>query len=115
VAARHRADLRDRPGAHGAPGELAATRFQFDGWGGKYLMPGDPEVAGTWSSGHGCAAPRSTSCSRGAVEPDGEGTVLTTRQCLIGGARNPGLDQGALDARLRWALGAERVVWLDRG
>jgi agmatine deiminase len=34
---------------------------------------------------------------------------------LLGGARNPGLDQRALEARLRWALGADRVVWLDRG
>jgi len=50
-----------------------------------------------------------------AIEADGEGTLLTTRQCLLGGARNPGLDQDALEARLRWALGAERVVWLDRG
>src|SRR5205814_2023988 len=45
----------------------------------------------------------------------GVGTVLTTRQCLLGGARNPGLDQRALDARLCWALGASQVVWLDRG
>src|SRR5258706_8521911 len=29
--------------------------------------------------------------------------------------RNPGLDQRALEARLRWALGARHVVWLDRG
>jgi agmatine deiminase len=51
----------------------------------------------------------------GAIEVDGEGTVLTTRQCLLGGARNPGLDQRALEARLCWALGASHVVWLDRG
>jgi agmatine deiminase len=34
---------------------------------------------------------------------------------LLGGARNPGLDQDALEARLCWALGASHVVWLDRG
>jgi agmatine deiminase len=98
------------------PGELSAARFGFDGWGGKYLMDGDTEVA---------AAICSAACVRGAlfdfvleggaIEVDGEGTVLTTRQCLLGGARNPGLDQHALEARLCWALGATRVVWLDRG
>ena len=51
----------------------------------------------------------------GAIEVDGEGTLLTTKQCLLGGARNPGLDQAALEARLRWALGVDRIVWLDRG
>jgi len=98
------------------PGELAAARFQFDGWGGKYLMDGDTEVARHVMAR---AAVRGAAfdfvLEGGAVEVDGEGTVLTTRQCLLGGARNPGLDQAALEARLRWALGAERVVWLDRG
>src|SRR5215470_17307142 len=98
------------------PGELSAARFQFDGWGGKYLMDGDAEVAAHVIARTGVrGAEFDFVLEGGAVEVDGEGTVLTTRQCLLGGARNPGLDQDALDARLRWALGAERVVWLDRG
>src|ERR1043166_6249097 len=51
----------------------------------------------------------------GAIEVDGEGTILTTRQCLLGGARNPGLDKADIEARLCWALGGESVIWLDRG
>src|SRR4051812_3441546 len=105
-----------RPGGAGEPGELAAARFQFDGWGGKYLMPGDPEVAGHVAARTGVrGAAFDFVLEGGAVEVDGEGTLLTTRQCLLGGARNPGLDPRALEARLGWALGAERVVWLDRG
>ncbi|MBS1120779.1 MAG: Agmatine deiminase [Deltaproteobacteria bacterium] len=98
------------------PGELAAARFRFDGWGGKYVMAGDPEVAArvmTWAGVHGAAF--DFVLEGGAIEVDGEGTLLTTRQCMLGGARNPGLDQAGLDARLRWALGVEHVVWLDRG
>jgi len=97
-------------------GELAAARFRFDGWGGKYVMPGDTEVAAqvmTWAGIAGAAF--EFVLEGGAIEVDGTGTLLTTRQCLLGGGRNPGLDERALDARLRWALGAERVVWLDRG
>jgi agmatine deiminase len=105
-----------RPGAQDEPGELAAARFQFDGWGGKYVMPGDPEVAGHVIARSGVrGAAFDFVLEGGAVETDGEGTLLTTRQCLLGGARNPGLDPRALEARLGWALGAERVVWLDRG
>jgi agmatine deiminase len=97
-------------------GELAAARFRFDGWGGKYVMPGDIEVAEQVMASAGVSgAAFDFVLEGGAIEVDGEGTVLTTRQCLLGGARNPGLDQAALDARLRWALGADHVVWLDRG
>jgi agmatine deiminase len=97
-------------------GEVSAARFQFDGWGGKYLMAGDTELAAHVMARAGLrGAAFDFVLEGGAVEVDGEGTVLTTRQCLLGGARNPGLDQEALEARLRWALGAHHVVWLDRG
>jgi agmatine deiminase len=97
-------------------GEVSAARFSFDGWGGKYLMEGDTEVAAQVIARTGMrGAVFDFVLEGGAVEVDGEGTVLTTRQCLLGGARNPGLDQRALEARLGWALGASHVVWLDRG
>lgn len=97
-------------------GEVSAARFRFDGWGGKYVMPGDTEVAAqvmAWSGVRGAAY--DFVLEGGAIEVDGAGTLLTTRQCMLGGSRNPGLDERALDARLRWALGVERIVWLDRG
>ncbi|MCA9676710.1 MAG: agmatine deiminase family protein, partial [Myxococcales bacterium] len=98
------------------PGELAASRFRFDGWGGKYLMDGDPEVAAYVTRTTGVPDfSHDFVLEGGAIEVDGEGTVLTTRQCLLGGQRNPGADQAAMDARLRGALGVEAVLWLDRG
>jgi agmatine deiminase len=97
-------------------GEVSAARFRFDGWGGKYVMPGDTEVAERvmrFLKMRGAAF--DFVLEGGAIEVDGEGTLLTTRQCLLGGARNPGLDAAALEDRLRWALGVERIVWLDQG
>jgi len=99
-----------------SPAGLSAARFKFDGWGGKYVMAGDTEIAERvlgWTGVRGAAF--DFVLEGGAIEVDGEGVVLTTKQCLLGGARNPGLDQAALEARLCWALGCERVVWLDRG
>ena len=98
------------------PGELAAARFRFDGWGGKYVMAGDTEVSAqvaAWTGARGAAF--DFVLEGGAIEVDGAGALLTTRQCLLGGGRNPGLDERALEARLRWALGVERIAWLDRG
>ncbi len=94
--------------------ELATARFRFDGWGGKYLMEGDAEVAAqivAWTGIGGGAF--DFVLEGGAVEVDGDGTLITTRSCLL--PRNPTLHAPALEARLRWALGAERVIWLDHG
>ncbi len=100
----------------GPGGELAAACFDFNGWGGKYVMPGDTAVA-TWVAGAAGvpAWPQGFVLEGGAIEVDGEGTVLTTRQCLLGGARNPGVGEAEMSERLCAALGAEHVIWLDRG
>jgi agmatine deiminase len=97
-------------------GELVASRFRFDGWGGKYVMPGDTEVNHQilqWAGVRGAAF--DWVMEGGAIDVDGEGIVLTTKQCLLDGVRNPGLDLAGYEARLRWALGVDRVVWLDQG
>ncbi len=51
----------------------------------------------------------------GAIHVDGEGTVLTTEQCLLNPNRNPDLSRAQIEVALREHLGAEKVVWLDRG
>jgi agmatine deiminase len=97
-------------------GEVSAARFRFDGWGGKYVMPGDTEVAARvmhLTKVRGAAF--DFVLEGGAIEVDGAGTLLTTKQCLLGGSRNPGLDVRGLEDRLRWALGVAQIVWLDQG
>ena len=51
----------------------------------------------------------------GAIHVDGEGTVLTTEECLLNRNRNPGLGREEIEAHLRDYLGAGKVVWLGRG
>jgi agmatine deiminase len=51
----------------------------------------------------------------GAIEVDGEGTCLTTKQCLLNPNRNPNMDQQAIEAGLKSALGIEKVLWLEDG
>ncbi len=51
----------------------------------------------------------------GAIDHDGEGTVLTTRECLLNPNRNRAWTQAAAEAALREALGARKVIWLDKG
>lgn len=52
---------------------------------------------------------------RGAIEVDGEGTCLTTRQCLLNPNRNPYLDSAEVEARLKPALGVSKILWIESG
>jgi len=51
----------------------------------------------------------------GAVDFNGEGTVLTTRACLLHENRNPALNQGRIEQVLRDFYGVEQVLWLGEG
>jgi len=51
----------------------------------------------------------------GAIHVDGQGTLLTTEECLLNPNRNPGLDRQDIEAGLRDYLGVESVIWLGQG
>lgn len=52
---------------------------------------------------------------RGAIETDGEGTALITRESWLRAERNTGLTADELEAAICTSFGIERVIWLDRG
>ncbi len=97
-------------------GELASVRFTFNGWGGKYLYDGDDRVARQVQDA--LALPKFVSelvCEGGAIECDGEGLLLTTRDVVLNPNRNPGLSEAEVTRRLEEAFGATRVVYVDNG
>ncbi len=97
-------------------GELAAASFHFNGWGGKYVLEGDDAVSEAVAATRGVRTFRADFVLEGgSVELDGEGTCLTTRQCLLNPNRNPHLDQAALEALLRDWLGVTSFIWLGDG
>ena len=51
----------------------------------------------------------------GSIHTDGEGTLLTTRECLLHSNRNPHLTQDQIDAVLQRSLGVSKVLWLPNG
>jgi agmatine deiminase len=101
---------------HGPGGELGAACFGWNGWGGKYLFEHDAEVGGRIAGAAGARCLRASMVLEGgAIETDGEGTLLTTRQCLLSPSRNPGMGAEEIERELRERLGARRVLWLERG
>ncbi len=92
-----------------------AMDFPFTGWGGKFDAQLDNhlnrqllsqwQLCDHWS-------PRTFELEGGSVDFDGQGTVLTTVQCLQ--KRHP-LPLPELEARLKKELAVERVLWLHHG
>ena len=103
--------VRDRSGA------LAGADFDFNGWGGKY-EPYDADASlgrrvledlGVTRHAVACVL------EGGAVDVDGEGTLITTETVLLHPSRNPAMTRVDLEDVLRRQLGAERVIWLAGG
>jgi agmatine deiminase len=109
--------LRDTgPIFHDRDGLTTAQAFRFNGWGGKYILEGDEIVAEQIAAAAG--APLSTAAcviEGGALDHDGFGTVLTTRQCLLNPNRNDDWSEVEAEAALAASLGARTVLWLGDG
>lgn len=97
-------------------GERLCVDFGFNGWGGKYDLPEDSLVAkriAETARVQRVEAP--FILEGGSVDVDGEGTVLTTEQCLLNPNRNPKMSRQDVEAGLKTYLGAEKVLWLKDG
>jgi agmatine deiminase len=107
---------------------LASVKFRFNGW-ARYDNFQRDEAAGlkvqARATAHG-ATPfqafvdggrESLVLEGGAIDVDGEGTLLCTEECLLDGrqARNRALGKAGVERALREHLGAEKVLWLGRG
>ncbi len=93
--------------------------FTFNGWGGKYCCDRDAALAEKLCSA-GLFGPTAREAvdfvlEGGSIETDGQGTLLTTRHCLLNPNRNPGLSAGQIEAVLQQNFGVHRVLWLHRG
>ena len=51
----------------------------------------------------------------GSIHVDGEGTLITTEECLLNRNRNPHLDRGQIERILADHLAVEKIIWLPDG
>ncbi|WP_024801297.1 agmatine deiminase family protein [Nocardia sp. BMG51109] len=97
----------------GGPEGGAGIDFNFNGWGQKSEYHMDAKVARKVLEHAGI--PRVVApivAEGGALEVDGEGTLLTTESALVNPNRNPGFDHGEIENALADMLGVTKVVWL---
>jgi len=99
-----------------ARGAVATARFRFNGWGGKYVLEHDDQVAARIAALAGLPDRRAEwVLEGGSIDVDGQGTCLTTRQCLLNPNRNPSMGAEAIEAELASSLGILKTVWLGDG
>jgi len=92
-----------------------ALRFATNSWGGKYDLPDDATVGDEIASvAHTPVRRFPFVLEGGAIDHDGAGTVLTTRQTLLNPNRN-GWSKEQAEAALREAFGARSIIWIDEG
>jgi agmatine deiminase len=100
-----------------ADGARAGVHFGFNSWGEKFTpYDADAAVGGLLIDRLGDRrydAP--FVLEGGSVAVDGEGTLLTTEQCLLHPNRNPDMTREEIEQGLRDFLGVEQVVWLGQG
>lgn len=101
--------------ARDAEGSAVALRFATNSWGGKYDLPDDATVGDDVARGAAANIRRfDFVLEGGAVDHDGEGTILTTRQTLLNPNRN-GWTKEQAEASLTKAFGARKIIWIDEG
>jgi agmatine deiminase len=102
---------------NGRTGEVAATHWGFNAWGGKYpRFRNDAAIPARVARALGVRRFRAPMVLEGgSIDVNGRGLLLTTESCLLNPNRNPGLGRGEIEANLRDWLGVREVLWLGEG
>ena len=102
-------------------GDLRAVDWQFNSWGGLYnglYSPWDLDDAVATKVAEIEAADRYRAplvLEGGSIHCDGEGTVITTEECLLSPGRNPAMNKQQIEQALEEYLGIDKVIWVPRG
>ena len=98
-------------------GRVALIHFRFNSWGGKFLpYDRDAEVPRHVASHLGMRRYEAPMVLEGgSFFVDGEGTLLTTEQCLLNPNRNPQMTREQIEQTLRDYLGVRHILWLGDG
>ena len=97
-------------------GERRVAGFRFNGWGDKFPHGEDALLKKRLAEHLELPFdPIDLVLEGGAIHCDGEGTLITTRPCILNDNRNPGVTQAEVEELLAENLGVGKVIWIDGG
>lgn len=95
--------------------------FVFNGWGMKFAADMDNLItrqlyrSGLFAEDIQIANMQPFVLEGGSIESDGEGTLMTTAQCLLSVNRNEYLQREEIENYLKEVFGLSRVLWIENG
>ncbi|VVC03316.1 Agmatine deiminase [Candidatus Bilamarchaeum dharawalense] len=98
--------------------KVKITKWIFNAWGGKYeeLMEDNSVVDNISPLVGGMEIVRpGIILEGGSIDVNGQGTLLTTEQCLLNQNRNHTLSRQQIEDHLKQHLGISNIVWLKEG
>lgn len=103
--------------AYDEQGRRVGVDFRFNAWGEKHWpWDADDKVSALLLDRLGISRTHSSMILEGgAITVDGEGTLITTEQCLLHPNRNPRRNREEIEAELKVRLGVSTVIWLPYG
>lgn len=100
-------------------GHLQLLDFRFNGWGGKFEATLDNKITRALHLAEVLKGEYvdhlDFELEGGSIESDGQGTLLTTSECLLNPNRNPNLTKEEIEERLKLWFGLDRILWLNHG
>jgi len=98
-------------------GGITGVNWKFNAWGEKYLPYDlDDAVAGSLLKKLGIPSfDAPLVLEGGSIHVDGEGTLLTTEECLLNPNRNPQLTKEEIEDLVKQYLNVRKIIWLKRG
>lgn len=103
-------------------GALRAVDWQFNAWGGEYdglyaSWKNDDKIPYQLCKIKGIDLYNAHPfvLEGGSIHTDGEGTLITTEECLLSPGRNPQLSKGKIEEKLKAYLGVSKIIWLPKG
>ncbi|MCQ2082305.1 MAG: agmatine deiminase [Lachnospiraceae bacterium] len=96
--------------------------WKFNAWGGDYNglyanYEKDAMVAPVMCDALDipCADETDFVLEGGSIHVDGEGTLITTMECLLSPGRNPFMKKEEIEKKLKETLGVEKIIWIPEG
>ena len=103
-------------------GERRGINWEFNAWGGSY-----DGLYAHWENDQKIAVriceyledsiyhARPFVLEGGSIHVDGEGTLITTEECLLSPGRNPNMSKREIEETLRAYLNVEKIIWIPEG
>ena len=96
--------------------KLGGIDWEFNGWGKFFPYDSDNKIAKFMiENADATYFKNNMILEGGSIHTDGDGTLLTTEQCLLNKNRNPNLSKEKIEENLKNYLGVNKVIWLKNG